>query len=403
MVIVKLKIRAFTAVASLVLAGPVLAACAGTASSSSGGSGGAVTLSLVAYSTPQAAYEQAHQGLPEDRRRQERHVHPVLRRLRRPEPGRRGRPQGRRRRTSRSSPTSPAWSRPGWSPTTGTPTSTRAWSPTRSSVIGTRKGNPKNIKTWDDLIKPGVAGHHAQPVHLGRRALEHHGRRTARSRTRAPTTPPASTYLQRAVQERPGAGRQRAASRCRRSPAARVTPSSPTRTRRIFAQQNGQAIDYTVPDSTILIENPIAVTKNSAHPAEAKAFLDFLHTPAGAEDLGRERLPPGRAGRRRADVPDAAAAVHDRRPRRLDAGDQGVLRPEQGRDGRRSSRASASPSAKSSTCESSRGSHARRRLDRRRPPDGRCPRAAAGRRPGAGRPQPRPGTGLGLGHGGAST
>ena len=24
------------------------------------------------------------------------------------------------------------------------------------AVIGTRKGNPKNIKTWDDLIKPGV-------------------------------------------------------------------------------------------------------------------------------------------------------------------------------------------------------------------------------------------------------
>ena len=23
-------------------------------------------------------------------------------------------------------------------------------------VIATRKGNPKNIKTWDDLIKPGV-------------------------------------------------------------------------------------------------------------------------------------------------------------------------------------------------------------------------------------------------------
>ena len=47
----------------------------------------------------------------------------------------------------------------------------------------------------------------------------------------------------------------------------------------IFAQHNGQAIDYTVPDATILIENPIAVTTNSAHPVQAKAFLDFLHTP----------------------------------------------------------------------------------------------------------------------------
>jgi sulfate transport system substrate-binding protein len=35
-----------------------------------------------------------------------------------------------------------------------------------------------------------------------------------------------------------------------------------------------------VPDSTILIENPIAVTSNAEHPAEAKAFLEWLHTPA---------------------------------------------------------------------------------------------------------------------------
>ena len=36
-----------------------------------------------------------------------------------------------------------------------------------------------------------------------------------------------------------------------------------------------------MPSSTILIENPIAVTKDSAHPTEAKAFVDFLLSPAG--------------------------------------------------------------------------------------------------------------------------
>ena len=44
----------------------------------------------------------------------------------------------------------------------------------------------------------------------------------------------------------------------------------------IFAQQNNQSLDYTVPDNTILIENPIAVTKSSAHPQEAQAFVNFL-------------------------------------------------------------------------------------------------------------------------------
>ena len=47
----------------------------------------------------------------------------------------------------------------------------------------------------------------------------------------------------------------------------------------IFAQQNGQDIDYVVPDSTILIENPVAVTSSTKHPEQAKAFLDFVRTP----------------------------------------------------------------------------------------------------------------------------
>ena len=44
----------------------------------------------------------------------------------------------------------------------------------------------------------------------------------------------------------------------------------------IFAQQNGQDLDYVVPDSTLLIENPAAITTNTEHPKEAQAFLDFV-------------------------------------------------------------------------------------------------------------------------------
>ena len=76
--------------AALVAAGLVstlaLAACASTdapaASSTGSGGGKTVTLSLVAYSTPQAAYEKIIAAFQKTRRRQEREVHPVLRRLR---------------------------------------------------------------------------------------------------------------------------------------------------------------------------------------------------------------------------------------------------------------------------------------------------------------------------------
>ena len=44
----------------------------------------------------------------------------------------------------------------------------------------------------------------------------------------------------------------------------------------IFANQNGQNLAYTIPSKTILIQNPVAVTSNSGHPKQAKAFLKFL-------------------------------------------------------------------------------------------------------------------------------
>ncbi len=46
----------------------------------------------------------------------------------------------------------------------------------------------------------------------------------------------------------------------------------------IFAQQQGAAIDYVVPDETILIENPAALTHDGEKNAAAKAFYDFVFT-----------------------------------------------------------------------------------------------------------------------------
>ena len=40
------------------------------------------------------------------------------------------------------------------------------------------------------------------------------------------------------------------------------------------------------PSATILIENPIAVLKNTQNPTEAKAFVDFTRSARGAEHLG---------------------------------------------------------------------------------------------------------------------
>jgi sulfate/thiosulfate-binding protein len=49
----------------------------------------------------------------------------------------------------------------------------------------------------------------------------------------------------------------------------------------ILAKQNGEALDYVVPDDTLLIENPAAITTDAKD--GAKDFLDFVLSPEGQE------------------------------------------------------------------------------------------------------------------------
>jgi sulfate transport system substrate-binding protein len=56
----------------------------------------------------------------------------------------------------------------------------------------------------------------------------------------------------------------------------------------IAAQLAGQKLQYVIPRSTILVENPIAVLKNSENKEAATAFIRFLKTPA-AQQVFAER------------------------------------------------------------------------------------------------------------------
>jgi sulfate/thiosulfate-binding protein len=60
----------------------------------------------------------------------------------------------------------------------------------------------------------------------------------------------------------------------------------------IAAQQNGEDIEYVVPDQTILIENPVAVTSDSQNPDQARAFVDFLHSPEAQRTFGEKGYRP---------------------------------------------------------------------------------------------------------------
>ena len=145
-------------------------------------------------------------------------------------------------------------------------------------VFVVRKGNPKNIKTWNDLIKPGIQVINPNPFTSGGarwNVMAAWGAQIKQHRT--PTQANAflkSLYKNIVVQD----------SSARASMNTFVSGKGDVllayENEAIQAQQSGADIQFVRPSATILIENPIAVLKGTKNPTEAKAFVDFTRSDA---------------------------------------------------------------------------------------------------------------------------
>jgi sulfate transport system substrate-binding protein len=148
-------------------------------------------------------------------------------------------------------------------------------------VFAVRKGNPKNIKTWDDLIKPGVQVIEPNPFASGGarwNVMAAYGAQLAQGRTPAQ----AEQYLKAlfhnvVVQDKSARDAMTTFTNGKGDVLLAYENEA------IAAKQAGQSIDYVVPDQTILIQNPIAVTTNSANAAKANAFISYLRSKPGQE------------------------------------------------------------------------------------------------------------------------
>jgi sulfate transport system substrate-binding protein len=144
-------------------------------------------------------------------------------------------------------------------------------------VLATRKGNPKNIKSWNDLTKPGVQVITPNPFTSGGarwNVMAAYGSQIAQGKSDAQAT----AYLGKlfknvAVQDK--SARDALATFTGGKGDVLISYENEA----IAAQQAGEKIDYTIPAQTILIENPIAVTKDGAKKKAANAFVKFLYTP----------------------------------------------------------------------------------------------------------------------------
>ncbi|HEY0518690.1 MAG TPA: sulfate ABC transporter substrate-binding protein [Ilumatobacteraceae bacterium] len=161
-------------------------------------------------------------------------------------------------------------------------------------VLVVRKGNPKNIKGWADLIKPGIQVITANPFTSGGarwNVMAAYGQVIKGGGTEADGV----AYLKALFKNVPVQD-----DSARKSLATFTSGKGDVllayENEAIFAQQNGQDIDYVVPDSTILIENPIAITSTTKHPQQARAFYDFVRTPAAQAIFAKNGYRPVVAG-----------------------------------------------------------------------------------------------------------
>ncbi|MBC7644498.1 MAG: sulfate ABC transporter substrate-binding protein [Thermoleophilia bacterium] len=146
-------------------------------------------------------------------------------------------------------------------------------------VFVVRKGNPKKVKTWNDLTKKGTeivtpnpftSGGARWNLMAGYGAQLHAGKSDAE----------AFAYLKdllgnTAVQ--PASAREALSVFSQGKGDVLLSYENEA----IFAKLKGEDIDFVVPDTTILIENPLAVSTTSKHPGQAKAFVEYaLSAPA---------------------------------------------------------------------------------------------------------------------------
>ncbi|MCU1466313.1 MAG: sulfate transporter, periplasmic sulfate-binding protein [Actinomycetia bacterium] len=166
-------------------------------------------------------------------------------------------------------------------------------------VFAVRKGNPKNIRTWDDLIKPGIQVITPNPFTSGGarwNIMAAYGAQLKQGKT----ADQAVAYLKALFKNVPVQD-DSARKALQTFTGGKGDVLLSYENDAIFAQQKQQPIDYVIPDQTILIESPAAVTKTSKHAAEANAFLQYLYTAAAQRIFADNGYRPVVAGVAKAD------------------------------------------------------------------------------------------------------
>jgi sulfate transport system substrate-binding protein len=150
---------------------------------------------------------------------------------------------------------------------------------TKSVVVFVlRNGNPKHIRTWDDLIKPGVQVVAANPFTSGGarwNVLAAYGSQLREGKTKKQAEAYLNTLFHHVVSQ-DTSGRNALNTFLSGRGDVLLTYENEA----ILAQQQSKPVFYVIPKATIQIESPVAVVTKSSDAAAASSFVNWLFTPA---------------------------------------------------------------------------------------------------------------------------
>ena len=144
-------------------------------------------------------------------------------------------------------------------------------------VFVLRNGNPKHIKTWDDLVKPGVQVVFPNPFSSGGARwdiMAAYGSQLREHKSPAK----ARAYLKQLFQHNVSqdtSGRNALNTFLSGKGDVLLDYESDAK----LAQSQGKPVFYLIPKATLQIETPLAAV-NGSNKAEASKFVNWLYTPA---------------------------------------------------------------------------------------------------------------------------
>jgi len=143
-------------------------------------------------------------------------------------------------------------------------------------VFVVRQGNPKHIRTWDDLTKPGVDVITPNPFTSGGARWNVMAAYAAQLTTgKSPDQAVAyltSLFQHVSVQDKS------ARDSMQTFLSGKGDVMLAYENEAIEAKRIGSPVEFVIPDDTMLIENPIATVAGSSNLRTAQAFVDFLYS-----------------------------------------------------------------------------------------------------------------------------